>query len=279
VKERIVSVEGAAGRLRVSDGGTGEPAVVFLHGLGGTLEDWQPQLDHLRVARRAIAYDQRGHGGSAKARGAVYDLKGLVADLEAVRRALGVGSVILVGHSMSGPVLTLYAGAHPKLVAGILYLDAIGDFAAVPREQLKPVIEREASPSFDLRERRAVFEKVLAPSAKPATRERVLADLDRLDPPAFAALRRSLFEFRDARARFAAYRGPAIAVEAADGPFPALMAGQVLGLPRTEVPGVSHWMHLDSPDLVNRALDAFLVGLPVARRAPAGPVAGARQGR
>lgn len=177
--EHFLSVDGTAGRLRVSDGGAGEPAVVLLHGLGADLEVWRPQLDHLRTTRRAIAYDQRGHGGSEKARDGVYTLEALAADVEAVRRDLGLGRVI--------------------------------------------------------------------------------------DPPAFAALRRGLFEFRDARARYTGYRGPAVAVEAADNPYAAILAGQVLHLPRTEVAGVSHWLQLDDPDAVNRALDAFLAGFPVAR--------------
>jgi pimeloyl-ACP methyl ester carboxylesterase len=263
--EHFLSVDGTAGRLRVSDGGAGEPAIVLLHGLGADLEVWRPQLDHLRTTRRAIAYDQRGHGGSEKARDGVYTLEALAADVEAVRRDLGLGRVILVGHSLSGPLLTTYAGAHPQVVAGLVYVDALGDFQAVPREQLQPLIDREASPSFGAPERRATFDEMLRPRAQPATRVQVLAALDRIDPPAFAALRRGLFEFRDARARYTGYRGPAVAVEAADNPYAAVLAGQVLHLPRTEVAGVSHWLQLDDPDAVNRALDAFLAGFPVAR--------------
>ena len=88
--ERFLSVEGGAGRLRVSDGGSGEPAVVFLHGLGSDLEAWRAQLDHLRLGRRAVAYDQRGHGGSDPARDGVYTVEALAADLGAVVRALGL---------------------------------------------------------------------------------------------------------------------------------------------------------------------------------------------
>ena len=216
--ERFLSVEGTAGRLRVSDGGSGEPAVVLLHGLGADLEAWRPQLDHLRATRRAVAYDQRGHGGSDKARDGVYTLEALTADLEAVRRALGLGQMILVGHSMSGAVLTLYAGAHPQEVAGLVYVDAIGDFRGVPREELQPVIEREASPSFGALQRRAMFEEMLGAKARPATRAQVLAALGRIDPPAFSALRRSMFQFRDAGSHHARYRGAALAIEAAENP-------------------------------------------------------------
>jgi len=264
-QERISFVEGSTGRIRVSDGGVGEPAIVLLHGLGADLEVWRQQLDHLRTIRRAIAYDQRGHGKSEGARDGVYTVEALAADLEAVRRAMGLGRVVLVGHSMSGAVLTTYAGAHPDVVAGLVYVDAIGDFHAVPREALQPAVDREASPSFGAPERRAAFDEMLGPRAKPGTRQAILSSVDRIDPPAFSALRRSMFDFRDARVRFAAYRGPSLAIEAADNPYAASMAAQVLGIPVRNVSGVSHWLQLDDPDAVNRALDAFLAAISARR--------------
>ncbi|GEJ57793.1 alpha/beta fold hydrolase [Anaeromyxobacter diazotrophicus] len=259
--ERLSFVEGTAGSLRVSDGGQGDPAVVFLHGLGSDLEVWRPQLDHLRASRRVVAYDQRGHGASGKPRDGVYTLEALAADLEAVRRALGLERFVLVGHSLSGAVVTTYLGAHPEVVVGAVYVDAAGDFHGVARERLQEVVDREASPSFGASARRADFAEALGPRARPATRQTVLASLERMDPAAFAPLRRALFELRDARARFASHRGPALAIEAAENPYASTMAGAVLGLPRVEVRGVSHWLQLDDPDAVNRALDAFLARL------------------
>lgn len=85
-----------------------------LHGLGYALEVWRPQIDHLRASRRVIAYDQRGHGASGKPRGGVYTLEALAPDLEAVRR--GLERFVLVGHSLSGAVMTTYLGAHPEAV-------------------------------------------------------------------------------------------------------------------------------------------------------------------
>ncbi len=263
--EHVSFVDGTAGRLRVSDGGVGEPAVVLLHGLAADLGVWRGQLDHLRASRRVVAYDQRGHGGSERARDGVYTVDALVADLEAVRRAMGLGRVILVGHSMSGAVLTRYAAAHPDAVAGLVYVDGIGDFGAVPPEALEGVVARESSPAFGAAERRTELEGMLGPNARPETRRAILACLDRMDPPAFAALRRSVFALRDARALFTAYQGPSVAIEAAENPYAASMAGQVLGIPVDRIGGVSHWLQLDDPQGVNRALDAFFARVPAAR--------------
>jgi pimeloyl-ACP methyl ester carboxylesterase len=258
-RETLRWVDGTAGRLRVSDGGAGGMPVVFLHGLGGDREVWRAQLDHLRATRRAIAYDQCGQGDSDRARDGVYTIEALADDLDAVRRGLGLARFVIVGHSMSGAVLTTYAGRHPDAVAGLVYLDATGDFHAYPTEAVQRSVER-ARKATDAAARRALFAQDLAPT-RPATREQVVAALDRMDPSAFGALFASMLGVRDARARYAPYRGPAIAVENAEN-HDADAASAVLGLRRIEIAKTSHWIQLDQPDAVNRALDAFLAALP-----------------
>lgn len=259
--ERLAFVEGGAGRLRVSDGGEGEPAIVLVHGFGCDLEVWRAQIDHLRVRHRVIAYDQRGHGDSDKARDGQYTIDALAQDLDAVIRTQSLGRVVLVGHSLSGAVLTRYSGLHPEKVAGLVYVDAVGDFSSFPKAAVEAELAKAESPSFDAAARRAAFSESLGPKAKPATRQKVLASLDRIDPPAYVALRRSMAQF-DPRA-LAPFRGPAIAVEAADAPAPmrAMLAAQALSLKRVELPEVSHWLQLDDPDGLNREVDAFLAGL------------------
>ena len=59
------TVEVAAGTLRFLRQGDGEP-VVFLHGFGGDLEQWQLALPALADSHTAIALDLPGHGGSTK---------------------------------------------------------------------------------------------------------------------------------------------------------------------------------------------------------------------
>jgi len=257
--ERILAVEGGAGRLRVSDGGAGEPAVVFVHGLGSDLEAWRAQLDHLRPRRRAVAYDQRGHGGSDPARDGAYAIEALAADLDAVIGALGLRRVVLVGHSLSGTVLTAWAGAHPEAVAGLVYADAVGDFQAIPRQAVDERLRQDQAIA-DAAARQRAFSEILGLAARPATRERVLAAVARLDGPAFASLRRSMMEFRVGD-RLAGYRGPVLAVEAEGADFPIMASRVVPRASRETIAGVSHWLMMDDPEAFDRALDAFLGAL------------------
>jgi pimeloyl-ACP methyl ester carboxylesterase len=77
-----------------------DPAVVFVHGLGGSSYSWWAQLAACEAAGyRAIAYDQRGAGRSAKPPGP-YSVELWTEDLERVLDRLGVAHAILVGHSV-----------------------------------------------------------------------------------------------------------------------------------------------------------------------------------
>lgn len=249
-------MEGGAGRLRASDGGTGGTPVVFLHGLGGDLEAWRAQLDHVRLQRRAIAYDHRGHGGSEPARDGVYTVEALTQDLERVVGALGLERFYLVGHSMSGAVLTTYAASHPEKVAGLVYVDAVGDFHAIPPAQIEAMKLRQGSPTFGKLQQRQAFTQMLA-TARPATRERVLAALERFDAPAFPALRRSMADFSAAEL-LPRYGGPRLAVEAAGNETPSLYSALDKKAMKVVVPGVSHWLMMDDPEAFQRALDPFI---------------------
>src|SRR5262245_59091744 len=83
--------------------GQGDTALVFLHGWCGGREYWKHQVDAFAADYRVVALDQAGHGESGKDRKA-WTAGALAGDVEAVVKALGLKRVILVGHSMGGPV-------------------------------------------------------------------------------------------------------------------------------------------------------------------------------
>ncbi len=248
--ERVRFVEGGAGRLRVSDGGEGGVPVVLVHGLGSELETWRPVLDRLRGSRRAIAYDQRGHGQSDPA--GEYSIAALAGDLGRVVEQLGLPRFWLAGHSFSGTVVSAYAAEHPEKLAGAVYVDAVGDASG---GEMKEYF-RQHDAGMTLERLQAAYGEMLGPKARPATRSAVLASAARMDLKAFAALRGDMGEF-DGLSAARRYGGPRFAVEA-DGEENAFRASHLPGTKRIAVPGVSHWLMLDDPQATARALEEVL---------------------
>jgi pimeloyl-ACP methyl ester carboxylesterase len=248
-EENMRFVQGRAGRLRVSDGGSGEPVMVLVHGLGSDLETWNAVLERLRQSRRAIAYDQRGHGGSDPA--AEYSVEQLADDLGRVVQALQLRKFWLVGHSFSGTVVSAYAAKHPEQVAGVVYVDAVGDASRAPAE-LKDYFRKHDEGMTPPRLRES-YQQMLGPKAKPATHEAVLNASARMDLKAFAALRASMAEF-DGLSAARAYAGPRIAIVAEGNDNP-VSAGRLPATRVIAIPNVSHWLMLDDPDATARAIE------------------------
>jgi len=106
------------------DEGEGDP-VVLVHGFASTKEvNWvQPGwVAALKGAgRRAIALDNRGHGGSSKLyEPADYHTTKLAGDVSALIDHLGLGRVDVVGYSMGARIAAFLAFEHPAQVRSIV---------------------------------------------------------------------------------------------------------------------------------------------------------------
>jgi pimeloyl-ACP methyl ester carboxylesterase len=109
-------------RLFYTDDGSGDPAVLFVHGFACDSHDWSWQLPHFQAEHRVVAVDLRGHGrSSAPDRG--YGAVELAGDVAALLRQLSVHPVIAVGHSLGASVVSALAIEHPDLVAGLVCVD------------------------------------------------------------------------------------------------------------------------------------------------------------
>ncbi|CAN5313164.1 acetoin dehydrogenase dihydrolipoyllysine-residue acetyltransferase subunit [soil metagenome] len=117
------TVEVGGRRLRFLRAGEGEPALVFLHGFGGDLNNWLFNTEKLAEHRTAYALDLPGHGESAKDVGGFSDLVDALAGFLDER---DVSRVHLVGHSMGGAVALRYALDHADRVASLVLIDSAG---------------------------------------------------------------------------------------------------------------------------------------------------------
>jgi pimeloyl-ACP methyl ester carboxylesterase len=126
--------------------GQGDTALVFLHGWCGDREYWKNQVDVFAGDYRIVTLDQAGHGESGKDR-KEWTTASLAADVEAVVKALGLKRVILVGHSMGGPVALMAAKRVPGTVVGVIGADTLQnvefEMPADVRKQFMEAFEKD----------------------------------------------------------------------------------------------------------------------------------------
>jgi non-heme chloroperoxidase len=132
---RMIAIGRGVTLEAVDWGGRGRP-LVFLAGLGNTahvFDSFAPQFtDRFHV----VGITRRGFGASAGAP-PPDNLDTLVADITATLDSLGLGQVVLVGHSIAGEEMTRFAELHEARCAGLVYLDAAYDRSSIDTLALK----------------------------------------------------------------------------------------------------------------------------------------------
>ena len=115
--------------------GDGQPPLVFVHGFGCALGDWDAQVAHFSPRHRIIAVDLRGHGASP-GEASECSIERYGADVAEVMRALALPPAVLVGHSMGCRVIAEAALQAPDHTQGLILVDG-SQFAAPMGPALK----------------------------------------------------------------------------------------------------------------------------------------------
>jgi pimeloyl-ACP methyl ester carboxylesterase len=119
---RLVDVGGH--RLHIWCSGSGTPSVILETGLGGSGADWGFVRPEVAGFTQVCSYDRAGMGYSdpgpspRTTRRLTYELAQLL------DRAGIAGPVVLVGASIGGLVVRVFASEHPERVAGLVLVDA-----------------------------------------------------------------------------------------------------------------------------------------------------------
>jgi pimeloyl-ACP methyl ester carboxylesterase len=111
-------------RIAYALSGTGSTVVVFESGLGDGMDRWAPVFDSVATFATAFAYDRPGYGNSQEVsevltgKDAVERLRSLLTHLE-IRPPY-----VLVGHSLGGQYVELFARLYPAEVSGVVLVDS-----------------------------------------------------------------------------------------------------------------------------------------------------------
>ena len=99
--------------------------MVFVHGLGGTWQNWLLNIPAFMGSHRVIAPDLPGFGESPMPREEI-SIKGYARILDGLLDALGVDSAVVVGNSMGGFVAAELALSFPTRVERLVLVSAAG---------------------------------------------------------------------------------------------------------------------------------------------------------
>ncbi|GAA4604695.1 pimeloyl-ACP methyl ester carboxylesterase [Actinoplanes octamycinicus] len=234
-------------KIRVTGGGTGEPLLLLLHGLGATGDvwsGWAPLLER-HWPGRWLAPDLPGHGGSAPLPEYTFDA---FADALVPLVPAG-GRTVVLGHSLGGVValalaartpVTAVAGLGVKVAWTAEELDRARSLAA------RPVTWFDSPDEAAARHLRISGLAGLLPPGHPAARNGIREEDGRwrlaLDPRAFAV------GAPDMPALIAQSPSPVTLARGEHDPMNTDAQFASLGVATLTLPGLGHNAHVENPE-------------------------------
>jgi proline iminopeptidase len=101
--------------------GRGAPLMIVHGGPGASHDYFLPYLLPLMRTSRLVFIDERGSGKSSKLEDPrQYTIANMVEDIEAVRQALDLGKISLLGHSVGGVLVQAYAFKYQKNLSHLI---------------------------------------------------------------------------------------------------------------------------------------------------------------
>jgi pimeloyl-ACP methyl ester carboxylesterase len=255
-------IETRSGRVHLLDVGEG-PVILLMHGTGRSVADWQEGLSE-RLARRhqVVGFDYYGHGLSDRAHGLRYGPVLWKQQALDVLDALGIERVTVVGHSVGGSVAAMFTADHPDRVERSVF---IGHGMAMDPMQWVPFVPGLGELKMA---RTAIFSDVFSE----AHRRRLTAAYEiRGTRAALLTYIRRQYTIDGIRLVLGTYediatpvlqvhgtRDASIPIEAARGLTSRLRDARFVA-----VEGAGHDVHIDAPDELVTAIEAFELETPL----------------
>lgn len=232
--------------------GTGEPALVFVHGWSCNRSFWDGQVAVFARTHKVVAVDLAGHGASGRGR-KNWTIPAFGADVAAVIKKEKLGKVILIGHSMGGDVIVEAALLCPGQVVGLVGADTFHDFnetAATEEVEgfLQPFKENFAAATAEF------VRTMFRPTASPSLIAKITKAMTATRPAIAIAALKSTYLYSPA----AALKGLNLPVRGIESDIYGVnIDGNRTVVPGFEVkmmPGTGHFIQIEDPATFNRLL-------------------------
>jgi pimeloyl-ACP methyl ester carboxylesterase len=233
------------------------PAILLTHGYSATARMWDGQIAPLSRDHTLILWDMRGHGESDyPADPTLYSEDETVADMEAILDTVGAKQAVIGGLSLGGYMSLAFHRAHKERVKALLIIDTGPGFKNDEARQGWNDTAMKTAARFE--------REGLAPLAR-ASAERSGAKHRSANGLVLAA--RGMLTQRDARVieSLPDIKVPTLVLVGADDmPFlkaADYMAAKIPGASKVVIPNAGHAANVDQPELFNKAIKEFLLGL------------------
>ncbi len=252
--------------------GSGDDALVFLHGIGGCANVWQLQLDAFGDRYTTIAWNMPGYGGSPAVPQLTFPV--LADALEALLDTLPNKRIHLVGHSMGGMVVQEFLRRRGHRLASVcLYATSPG----LAQPEMPEAVEAAQARAHEFMERRigpldrgmtmhdmaeSVLDQLLAPGAPQSARDAAIESISSVPPDIYRDAMRCILSF-DGTAIIPTIDRPTLVLAGGADRTMTLdvveaMARQIEGARLEVIPNVGHLPNLENPPAFNRVLSKFL---------------------
>jgi len=268
--ERAEPAPGAARIAIAPDGvhvqyrvyGAGEPALVFIHGWSCDSNYWREQLPAFDRKYTLVTVDLAGHGGTDGNR-TEWSIARFGQDVATALSAVPNKQIILVGHSMGGPVAIEAARLLRGRVVGIIGVDTFKSIGApLPSKAQVDAAIKPFEADFIGQTRSLVADHLFVKGAHPQLAQKIAYDMS-LSPPRVAVpVMRALLEY-DFTGPLKDISVPVVAINSDLGePVNEARIRKVLPKFRTvTLPGTGHFLMMEDPQRFNPALEAEVAAM------------------
>jgi pimeloyl-ACP methyl ester carboxylesterase len=269
-------------------GREGAPKLFMVHGWMDVGASFQFVVDCLKDEWHVIAPDWRGFGLSERIAGDTYWFADYIADLDAMLEHYSPGvAVNLLGHSMGGNVVGIYAGVRPERVRRLINLEGFGMPATrpeqAPRRYAKWLAELHETPELRAYPSRQAVAARLQKTNPRLSDERAdflsqhwsapnaAGEWEILGDPLHKKSGPLLYQVEEVMACWRAITAPVLWVEAEEtnmwqwmGPKPEARIeidrrlAQLAKVTTRMMPDAGHMLHHDQPELLAQMIEQFL---------------------
>lgn len=249
-------------RLYYEDTGGPGTALVLSHGFLMDADMFRPQVRALAARHRVVTWDQRGHGRT-EFDGKPFSYWDSADDLAGLLDLIGVRRAAIGGMSQGGFVSLRFALRCPERTAGLILIDTqsgLEDPDKLAQYDLMHEVWTGSGPNDQLL---AMTAAIIVGNERPESAAWIEKWKSR-DPRDLTPIYRTLVDRDDVTDRLAEIRVPAIVIHGVEDVAIDMSLAERLcaGLPGctgvVKVEGAGHASNVTHPEVVNRAIAAFL---------------------